>query len=112
MRNFICEATGVNCTKSECKRGYCILEKEAGALASTIAAIQATKKKRAGHEQKGTKRIDPTYARRVLFMTVEGMTHAQVLERLKSDDQLTRIAMAVPEVRAEYRRRMKAKAGP
>jgi hypothetical protein len=28
MRNFLCEATGVNCTDPRCKRGSCIMEQE------------------------------------------------------------------------------------
>jgi len=106
MRNFLCEATGVNCVDPRCKRDSCIMEQEAARVA--VAVTKATKKGADGAKAGHARRIDPTDAWRLLCEAVRGMTVAQVRERLASDRELQRMAWAVPRVRAEYRRLEKA----
>jgi hypothetical protein len=108
MRNFLCEATGANCTDPRCKRGSCLMEQEVARVAGAVT--KATKKDDDGAKAGRARRIDPAHAWRALGEAFRGMTVAEVRERLTSDRELQRMAWAVPKVRAEYRRLMKEKA--
>jgi hypothetical protein len=62
MRNFLCEATGVNCTDPRCKRGSCIMEQEAVAKALTKAARKDASAAKAGRARsiRAATRSSPT----------------------------------------------------
>src|SRR5438128_9822344 len=104
MRNFLCEATGVNCTNPRCKRGSCIIEQEAVAKAVTKAAKGDVSAANAGRASS----IDLARARRMVAEVVSTSTKAQIRKRLDWDKEFMRMALTVPEVRAEYRKIMKA----
>jgi hypothetical protein len=106
MRNFICGATGDNCTDPRCKRGSCIMEQEVARVAVAKAVTKVTE---VGTKAGRARRVDPMHARRVLFESARDMTFAQIRERLDSDREFFAHAWAVPEVRAEYRQIMKSR---
>jgi len=104
MRNFLCDATGVNCNDSRCKRGSCIIEQEAVARAVTKAAKKDASAAKAGRARS----IDLARARRMIAEVVSTSTKAQIRKRLDRDKEFMRMALAVPEVRTEYWKIMKA----
>jgi hypothetical protein len=106
MRNFLCEATGVNCVDPRCKRGSCILEQE---IASAAVAVLRMRKDADRAKPGRSRTIDAAHASRVLFEAVRGMSAVEIRERLGADRELVRLALAVPRVRAAYDRIMKEK---
>jgi hypothetical protein len=104
-RNFLCDATGVNCTNPRCKRGSCIMEQEAVAKAVTMAAIKDANAGKAGRG----KSVDVVHARRILAEVASTSTTEQIRKRLDWDKEFMRMALAVPEVRARYDKIVRAR---
>ena|SRR6476659_3503973 len=118
MRNFLCEATGANCTNPRCKLGSCFIEQEAVRL--DAARVVINRKKNGDGAKAGRARmLDPAHARRAALDTIRDMTKGQIhdrdsikaliRERLESDKEFLRMLWAVPEVRTEYRKLLEAK---
>lgn len=79
-------------------------------VARVAVAVSRSKKDTDRAKAGRARRIDATHAWRVLSEAVRGMTVAEVRERLGTDRELVRIALAVPAVQAHYHRLMKEKA--
>jgi phosphoenolpyruvate synthase/pyruvate phosphate dikinase len=81
------------------------MEQEAVAKAITKAAKKDAGPAKAG----GARSIDLARARHMIAEVASTSTLAQIRKRLDWDEEFARMALAVPEVRAEYRKIMKAR---